>query len=238
MKKALAIIWLSGAMMWAGSVWNTPQASLYTIQIGEGDVLMVVFSDKTLLKLKEDQKSTSSENSTPLYGRGGVLNFYPEGQAVEQTTRKGQRQYSLGEERRLILPARVVAVDGKWLRLEGRFQSEIAGQMYSFAFQGETMTRFVQANMTIPSSALYNLRFQLVQENQTKEPFLTDADLVFKTNYTDIRTNLVVSNAVTNLVVETNQAAYELVLKGISEDKKKVLILQYLNRLVDLIFRE
>ncbi len=238
MKKALAIMWLIGNIVWAGSVWNAPDASLYTVKVEEGDVLLVVFSEKTVLKLKEDQKRSGNENSTPLYGRGGVLNFYPEGEVVEQTTRKGQRQYSLSEEKRLVLPARVISKEGKWLRLEGRFQSEIGGQIYSFLFQGEAMMRFVQANMTIPSSALYNLRFQLVQEDKTREPFLTEADLIFKTNYTDIRTNLVVSNAITNLVVETNQSAYELVLKGIAEEKKKTLILQYLNRIVDLIFRE
>ncbi|MCX7883260.1 MAG: hypothetical protein N2314_08575 [Brevinematales bacterium] len=238
MNKVLAIIGLTGNILWAGSVWNTPEASLYTVKVEEGDVLLVVFSDKTVLKLKEDQKRSANENSTPLYGRGGVLNFYPEGEVVEQSTRKGQRQYSLSEEKKFVLPARVISKEGKWLRLEGRFQSEIGGQIYSFLFQGEAMMRFVQANMTIPSSALYNLRFQLVQEDKTKDPFLAETDLVFKTNYTDIRTNLVVSNALTNLVVETNQSAYELVLKGIAEDKKKTLILQYLNRLVELIFRE
>jgi len=100
------------------------------------------------------------------------------------------------------------------------------------------MLRFLQADMTLPSTALYNLQFSLVQEDKTREPFFKEADLIFKTNYTDIRTNLVVSNAQTNLIVETNQSVYELVLKGISEDRKKQLIIQYLNRLVELIFRE
>jgi len=132
----------------------------------------------------------------------------------------------------------VVAKEGKALRLEGRFQSQIGGQVYHFLFQGETMLRFLQADMTLPSTALYNLQFSLVQEDKTREPFFKEADLIFKTNYTDIRTNLVVSNAQTNLIVETNQSVYELVLKGISEDRKKQLIIQYLNRLVELIFRE
>lgn len=238
MRKYLAIMMVIVNFLWAGSVWNTPQASLYTVQVREGDVVRVVFSEKTVLKLKQEQKNTAHENSTPLYGRGGVFNFYPDGEVVEQKTRKAQSQYSLSEERKLVLPAKVVLRQGNFLQLEGRFQSEIGGQIYHFLFEGEAMTRFLQANMTVPSTALYNLRFRLLEENIEKQPFLTEEDLVFKTNYIDVRTNTVVSNAITNVIVETNQSAYELVLKGVSEDKKKQLILQYLNRLVDLIFRE
>ncbi|URA10053.1 hypothetical protein [Thermospira aquatica] len=238
MRFVCAIGLLVTSFMWGGSVWNTPDTSLYTVRVEEGDIVLVVFSEKTVLKLKEEQKNTANENSTPVYGRGGVLNFYPEGEAVEQINKKNQRQYSLSQEKRLVLPARVVSREGKFFKLAGQFQSDIGGQTYHFLFEGEAMLRFLQANMTIPSSALYNLRFQLLQEDKTREPFFIDSDLLFKTNYTDIKTNLVVSNAQTNVVVETNQSSYELVLKGISEDKKKQLILQYLNRLVEMIVRE
>lgn len=230
--------------LYARSVWNE-DSSVYRRVIREGDIIRIVFLDKTILKYKMEERATANENTRGKKGRGEVFSFFPDAEASQSDNRRTGSDMTLQNETRFALSARVVSVTNNTVYLAGISRNVMNGETFVLELSGESRMDAVKADFSILSTDVYNLYFQVRRETPANQMLLTETDLVFQTNYTEIASNFVavtnspgLTNQQSNLVVSTNMSRFTLELKGVSDEKKREMILNYLNNIVNSLFRK
>ena len=220
------------------SIWENG-GNLYKLPLDTGDLVRIRFSEKTMLKYKREQRQNLYEASKGRRGQGEVFSFFPDAEISQNDTVRGQSQIQIQQENRFVLPARVSAVSNRVVFIEGDHSVIMNGEAYRMSFTGQFGLNFLSSDYTVLSTDVYGLQFRLESVSPSVEETLSGNDLIFATNYNDIRTNIVVdpTNMQTNTVVETNFSSFRLEFKGIRDEKKKEILVRYLNALVDALFR-
>ena len=233
----LFILTLPFGKFYSYSLWKNGN-SFYKINLKSGDILTVKFSDKVILKYKIEQKNTTYLDKKGKKGEGELFNFFPDIAIKENDTAKDQLSLSLNSENKFSLKAKIVSLDDNVGVLNGYNSVLIGGELYKLDFAGEFDIYSVSPDNSILSTDLYNLNFKITKESSSTLEFLSEEDLVFKTNFSEIFTNYIYdpTNSVTNTVLMTNLSSFEIRLKGISEEKKKELILNYLRSIINQLF--
>ena len=239
MKKAavLFVLFFVAAVpaSFAKSLWKDG-LNVYKLSVKKGDLVRIRFSEKTILKYKIEQKQNNYQVTKGKKGVGQLFSFFPEAEVSENDTIKNQNDVSVNNENKFVMPAKVTRVDGSIVAIEGLNSSLVNGETFKIRLLGEFDMGSLNADYSVLSTDIYNLDFQVTKEPPVNAEILSEKDLVFATNYSEFVTNAVVSNNVTNLVVSSNQSSVKLELKGIQDAKKKQLLVNYLNFIVNSLF--
>ncbi len=114
----------------------------------------------------------------------------------------------------------------------------IGGDRFEMAIDAACDVRNVTSGRTVNSVDLFDMNFVVSAASATNDALLTEADLIFATNYSDIRTNRIVDAAgVTNAFVVTNLSSMKFEVAGIRDEAKKRLILRYLSLISGALFQ-
>lgn len=244
MKNTAAILFLffisaalcaAGPSLYAKSLWKDG-LNVYKLTVKKGDLVRIRFSEKTIMKYKIEQKQNNYQVTKGKKGGGQLFSFFPDAEVNENDTIKNQNDVSVNNENKFVIPAKVTGVDGVIVSIEGLNSSLINGETFKIKFLGEFDMGSLNSDYSVFSTDIYDLDFQVTKEPPASTEVLNEKDLLFATNYSELTTNSVVSNNITNIVVTTNQSSVKLELKGIQDAKKKQLLVNYLNFIVNSLF--
>jgi hypothetical protein len=237
-KAAVVLLCLIAVSLYAKSIW-TNGFSFYQTSVKEGDIITVRFSDKTLMNYNVQQKRNDFQSESGKKGSGDLFSFFPNAEVKQNDTVKNQNNLNVNNQNRFQIPAKVTAVNGRTAVLQGLNSSLVNGESFRVEFTGEADFSSLQSDGSILSTDIYNLDFKIFQETPTNTSYFQSDDLVFQTNYNEIFTNQVVdpTNNTTNSLIVTNLANFKLEFKGIRDEKKKDLLANYLNGVIQALFR-
>lgn len=233
----IAFYFLFFNRLFSASIWNEGNR-FYRISIKSGDILTIKFSDKTGMKYRLEEKVNNYFNKEGVKGKGEIFAFYPDAGASQNDTSRKQISLDLKTENNFTLKGKVVSIDESKGTLEGLSTLMIGGEFYKIGFSGEFDIYSVNSDYSINSTDIYNLNFKVFREQPQITEVLSENDLVFQTNFTEVYTNYVFdpTNNLTNLVISTNFSAFEVKLKGVSGKKRQELILNYLRSIINTLF--
>ncbi|MEJ5284838.1 MAG: flagellar basal body L-ring protein FlgH [Brevinematia bacterium] len=229
----VAILLLTSTSLWKdGNIF-------YKQKLKEGDIITVRFSDKAIMKYRIENKNTAYLTKKGTKGSGSLFSFFPDIEAKENDTTKNSQNWTVNNENNFSMKAKVVSINEDYGILEGNNSIVIDGEKYGFKLSGEFLVSEIEPDNSIFSTEIYNLNFELSRENLKKSDILGEGDIVFQTNYNEIITNRVFdpTNNTTNVVISTNMSSFEIKLKGISEDKKREIIINYVNSILTHLFK-
>jgi len=223
--------------VYAISLWSGGN-NFYKPQLKVGEIITVRFSDKTILKYKIEQKNNNYTSKKGIKGSGEIFSFFPEAEAKENDNIKNSIAFNINNENNFIIKAKILEINNGYGLLGAENSIIVDGERYNLKLEGEFSLYDLEPDNSIFSTDIYNLFFQIKREN-LKQDFIGEEDLIFQTNYSEIITNVVFdpTNNITNLQVVTNLSSFEIKLKGISEEKKKQLIFNYLNSIINQLFK-
>ncbi len=211
--------------------------NIYKINVKPGDIIKISFLEKTIMKYKLEQRQNDYESKKGVKGKGDIFNFFPDIEVNDNDTVRNQNNLSVDNENSFSINAKVLAVSNNTATLEGFHTTLINGEIFKLQISGEFDINSLRSGSSIMSTDIYNLDFRVLNQSPTNNAVFNRDDLVFSTNYTDIVTNQVISNNMTNSEVSTNQSSFKLEFTGIRDDKKKDLLMNYLNSMINLLFR-
>ena len=226
-------VWAYGKSLWDSGF------SLYNINIKPGDIVTIKFTDSTILKYDIQQKETINQNTTGRKGSGDVFNFYPDAGINQSDSLNNRNNLDVNNVNKFSLPAKVSVISNNNILIDGNASSVINGDMFKITFSGEFSLKSLDSDMTVKSTDIYNMSFNAVQIPSASDNLITETDLVFKTNYNDIESNMVfdTNKNISNIQVITNPSSMTLDFKGLADSKKKELIINYLNILINSLFK-
>ncbi|MCX7821696.1 MAG: flagellar basal body L-ring protein FlgH [Brevinematales bacterium] len=239
MKDKLKIIFLGGVfLLFSTTIWKNGNI-FYKQKLREGDIITVRFSDKAVMKYRIENKNSAYLTKKGKKGSGNLFSFFPDIEAKENDTTKNSQNWTVNNENNFLMKAKVISIDGDYGVLEGNNSIIIDGEKYGFKLSGEFVISDLEADNSIFSTDIYNLNFELSRENLKKDNVIGEGDIVFQTNYNEIITNRVFdpTNNVTNIQITTNMSSFEIKLKGISEEKKREIIINYVNSILTHLFK-
>ncbi len=239
MKNNLKIITLISILLLnSTSLWKNGNI-FYKQKLKEGDIITVRFSDKAIMKYRIENKNTAYLTKKGKKGSGNLFSFFPDIEAKENDTTKNSQNWTVNNENNFVIKAKVINLNEDYGSLEGNNSIVIDGEKYGFRLSGEFLISDLEPDNSIFSTEIYNLNFELSRENLRKSDFLSEEDVVFQTNFNEIITNRVFdpTNNITNIQITTNLSSFEIKLKGISENKKKEIIINYINSILTHLFK-
>lgn len=244
MKKSAAILFLFFlAAALTGPAQTAPAKSLwkdgmnvYKLRVKNGDLVKIRFTEKTILKYKVEQRQNNFQNTTGKKGGGQLFSFFPDADVSENDTIKNQNDVSVNNENKFVIPAKVTAVNGGIVSIEGKNSSLVNGESFKIRFLGDFDMNSLDSDYSVMSTEIYNLEFQVTKEPPVNTDYFSEKDMVFATNYSEMTTNAVISNNVTNFTVTTNMSSVKLEFKGIQDAKKKQILVNYMNFIVNSLF--
>lgn len=219
----------------AASVWN--DYKLYSKQIEIGDFIYIIFTEETMIDYEMKRKLDSFQSVQGTEYSGEVFDFFPESQISGEDAVSRDHQWELSVENEAMITTRVDAVNGNVITLSGETLSLIADDLFSVKISGQCDRDVISAQHTVESSYLYNLNFAIGSETYTGDGLISEDNLVFETNYTDISTEWEVVDGITNQVVQTNYSSITVDLTGIDTQTERMMIIQYLNQVVSALFQ-
>lgn len=226
---------LTAAVGFARSVWDNYR--LFDRNFQTGDLVRVVFSEKTMIRYESQIKQTYNQNVSGTTPRGSLFDFFPEAGAAQNDDANRANTTTVKLEDEFSITAAVEAVSGNILLLKARNSSVIGGESFIVSIEAACDARSVSAERSVNSVDLFDLNFNVENTPATNGTF-TGAELIFRTNYTDIRTNRIVDTAgVTNLVVATNMSSMKFEVSGITDEAKRRMIIRYLNLISGSLFQ-
>ncbi len=228
----LMLLLFSSATLWKeGNIF-------YKRKVKEGDIITIRFSEKTIMKYRIENKNNTYLTKKGKKGSGNLFSFFPDIEAKENDTIKNSQSFTINNENKFLMKAKVISVNEDSATIEGNNSIIIDGEKYSLRLGGEFLVDDLESDNSIYSTDIYNLNFEVLRES-LKTALISEGDIVFQTNYTEITTNTVFdpTNNATNTQIVTNTSSFEIKLKGISEDKKKEIIVNYINSILMHLFK-
>jgi len=225
-------------LIFGKSLWDSG-FSIYKLNVEPGDIITIRFSDSTVLKYDIQQKEAANQTTEGKKGIGAVFSFYPDAGVNDADTMNNRDTMQVNNQNKFLLPAKISDIKGDSATVDGSAASIINGNLFKISFSGEFSLRSLNSDMTVNSTDIYNLSFNAAQSPSVESNLITEDDLVFKTNYSDITTNQVFdsTNNITNILVVTNPSSMTIDFKGIADPKKKDLIINYLNVIMNALFK-
>lgn len=241
MKKVLALILLFPAALGAKSLWEDG-GSIYRVTVNAGDILRIRFGEKQVMKYKMEQKSVQSDDTKGRKGSGELFSFFPDAAVTANDRVSGKSEVNVQTENRFTIAARVIEAGSNSLKLQGFTSSLMNGEALRVEISGECARGRVESDRSVSAGDLYDLSFRVAGQPPTNAMAFREEDVLYKTNYTGISNALVIGTntnglLVTNLVSITNPASLKLEFAGISDAKKRELLVNYLNAVVNALFR-
>lgn len=230
-----AALTVPAKVLFARSLWKDGM-NVYKLRVKNGDLVRIRFSEKTIMKYKIEQKQNNYQATRGKKGTGQVFSFFPDAEVSENDTIKNQNDVSVNNENKFVIPAKVKAVSNGIVSIEGLNSSLVNGETFRIRFLGEFDMSSLNSDYSVLSTEIYNLDFQVTKEPPANTEFFSEKDLLFTTNYADLTTNIVVTNNTTNTMVTTNESSVKLEFKGIQDAKKKQILVNYLNFIVNSLF--
>ncbi|MGC8764386.1 MAG: hypothetical protein ACP5QT_00655 [Brevinematia bacterium] len=236
--KKLIFFMLITASLFSSSLWKDGNI-FYKPKIKDGELIKIKFSEKTIMKYRIEQKNSSYLTKKGIRGGGEVFSFFPDAEAKENDTVKNSQSFTINNENNFNLKAKVSSIQENVASFTGTNSIIIAGENYNLKISGEFDIYDLGADNSILSTDINNLAFQIDRANLKTEEIISENDIIFQTNYTEISTNIVINptNNTTNTEIVTNLSSFEIKLKGISEEKKRQLIFNYLNSIINQLFK-
>lgn len=223
------------AILGAKTLWQEG-SSVYRMTVKTGDIVRIRFTEKTILKYKIEQKQSQHQLTRGRQGGGELFSFFPDAEVSENDTIRNQNAVTVNSENRFVIPAKVTRVDGPVVSVSGVNSSVLNGENFKIAFSGEFDVSSLLSDRSVLSTDVFNLDFRVTQEPPVNEAVFSEDDLVFRTNYTELTTNATVTGGVTNWTVATNMSSIRLELAGIRDSKKKQILANYLNSVIQSLF--
>jgi len=223
--------------LYTKSLWDNG-LNFYKINIKPGDIVKIRFLEKTIMKYKTEERQNNYESKKGVRGKGDIFNFFPDIEVNGNDTVRNQNNLSVNNEDSFSINAKVLTISNNTATIEGFHSTLINGEIFKLQISGEFNIDSVGSGSTIMSTDIYNLDFRVMNQSLTNNAIFSQDDLVFSTNYTDITTNQTISSDnLTNIEVVTNQSSFKLEFTGIRDSKKKDLLMNYLNSMINLLFR-
>ncbi len=238
MKICLGLIFMLFSVFAFGkSLWENG-VNMYKISVKTGDIIKIKFSDKTIMKYRIEARKNNFETTKGKKGGGEIFSFFPNAEVNENDNTRNQNTVNVNNENNFTIPAKVTALKDELVSIQGANSSLINGDLFRIEFGGECNIDSLSADNSIYSTEIYGLDFKIFNESPSNSAFFNENDLVFSTNYTEIATNQVIgTNNITNTEIITNFSAIKLEFKGIQDNKKKGIIVNYLNFIINSLFR-
>ncbi|RPJ05161.1 MAG: hypothetical protein EHM28_12640 [Spirochaetaceae bacterium] len=195
--------------------------------IEAGDIVTIVIDSGFSFQFastSKDSKSITFEFSGGEYGN--LLSFLPAVQTGRNESVQGKDSYAMSAE----LSARVTSIDqfGK-LVLAGTKVVQFEGKQESVVFSGRVDPRAVDAKGRVDFSRVEGVRLSFTS-------FLTPlADTITDKDIQEVVKQL--EGAESTLDTGTGATGAQLRTTELSPEKKRELVLLYLNRLVDILFK-
>ncbi len=238
MKTKVILFLFFTIFLFSSSLWKNGN-NFYKPSLKQGDIITIRFSDKTILKYRIEHKNNSYLDKKGTKGGGNIFSFFPDAEAKENDVAKNTHTLTVNNENNFIMKGKVVSLIENIGVINCDNSIIIEGERYNLKLNGEFDIYDLEADNSIYSTQIYNLSFQINRENLKTEEVISENELVFQTNYTEITTNTIINptNNATNIQISTNLSSFEIKLKGISEEKKKQLIFNYLNSILNQLFK-
>lgn len=211
--------------------------NFYKVNIRTGDIVTIHFQEKTIMKYKTEERENDYESKKGVKGKGDIFSFFPDVEINGNDTVRNQNDMSVDNESSFSINAKVLTISNNTAVIEGFHSTLINGEIFSLQISGEFDINSLGPGPSIMSTDIYNLDFRVLNVSPTNSAMFSQDDLVYSTNYSDIVTNQVVSNNITNSILVTNQSSFKLEFTGIRDEKKKDLLMNYLNSMINLLFR-
>lgn len=226
----------------AKSLWEDG-GNLYRADVKPGDILRVRFSEKTLMKYKLEQKTTRNDDTKGRRGSGEIFSFFPDAAVAASDRTEGKNELTIQNEKNFTLPAKVVDADSNTLRLQGFTTSLLNGEALRIEVSGECPISRVSGDRSVASTDIYDLGFKVDGQPPTNSLVFTEEDILYKTNFTEITNATTIATntngqPVTNTIRVTNAEAFKLEFAGIADRKKREILVNYLNAIVNALFRD
>lgn len=232
---AAAALFALVPQVYAKSLWKDG-LNVYKLSVKKGEIVKIRFSEKTILKYKIEQKQNNYQATKGKKGGGNLFSFFPDAEINENDSIRNQNDVSVNNENNFVIPARVTASEGNLVTIEGVNSSLVNGESFKIRFSGQFDTGSLSSDRSVLSTEIYNLDFQITKEPPANAELFSAKDMVYTTNYTEMVTNTTVSNGVTNLTLTTNLSSVKLEFQGIQDSKKKQILVNYLNFIVNSLF--
>lgn len=235
MKKITALfLFLITTSAFATSLWV--DVDPYARSLEAGDYVRVIFDSELLIRFENENSGTLylSVEGAEISGEG--FGFFPSVSLGANDDSAASSVSSTSLERDLVMTAKIVEKSGQSLSLYGLSSASLSGEDFIIEFFGDCNSRSVDENYNVNSTDLFNLRFE-VSASSDEAMELSDDALTYSTNYTDISTNITLTEeGQTNLTVSTNMASFTISFSGVDDETQAELISAYLRNLVKNLF--
>jgi hypothetical protein len=220
------------------SLWDNG-LNVYKVYVKKGEIVKIKFTDKTIMKYQIEQKQNNYQATKGKKGGGELFSFFPSAEVNENDNIKNQNNLSINNVNQFAIPAKVTEIDGDTVSIQGQNMSLINGETFKIEISGEFDLPSISPDSSILSTEIYNLDFKVYRESPTNAALFNANDLEFSTNYSEITSNQVYNptNNTTNIMLVTNMSSVKLEFKGIRDEKKKDILMNYLNFIVSALFR-
>lgn len=255
----LVVLLISSASASGESLWE-PEFSGYIsgkASLQAGDTVLISINTKTSLSFSASQLSTESLTLQLSGGEGGDLfSFLPTGAASGNQSLKGNQEVAIKSE----IAVRITDIDENGVAgLTGGRSISIDGKQETVTFTGFVNRIDIGEDRRVDMSRVTDARIIYRTVLQSAGTILRDEDLVEITSapapvpaeaeVDENSTSSPVDPTVTESVAaETSATAAEVPVDqsvepaslgiSITEEKKRELLLLYLNRIIDLVFQE
>ncbi len=236
MKKAFVIVagFIFILILQSVSIWD--QTTFFDNAIHVGDILRVHFLEKRIQTFERKLKSSENQNLAGKTMTGEAWGFLPLSSLTQNDNTASQRSLSLKQMQDFYISVKIAAITNQQVYVEGRSSTLINGEVMEMILKGESDLYRIKSDKSLYSHDLYNLRFEMNSRVEEDKSVLNMNDLIFETNYAQIQTNRVFQNGITNTSYLTNESSLSLKFKGIQDQKKKEMVLFYINAMIKNLF--
>lgn len=257
---AIAVVTLQ-----AKSLWNDDAEGFLDKKLKAGDPVKIVFDDKIIIKYRNQSKGVKSKSTAPLGAASPIISFLPQVDFNESTsyTHEGQSQSS-GEFKGSITAAVTGILPNKSITVAGTHTMIVNGETETVNITGTVSPKSIKKGGIVNSTDIMNPTITYSGIAIGNRGLFDPKDIVMVTN-TTVKTNVAVTNIsvpgfITNItastaggrtvmitnIIATNVLSARAVTNWITntevkldveKNKKQKLIVDYLNKMLDILFR-
>ena len=262
---ATTALLLAAVSLQAKSLWNDDAEGFLDKKLKAGDPVKIVFDDKIIVKYRNQSKGVKSKSTAPLGAASPIISFLPQVDFNESATytHEGQSQSS-GEFKGSITAAVTGILPNKGITLAGTHTMIVNGETETVNITGTVSPKSIKKGSIVNSTDLMNPTITYSGIAIGNRGLFAPNEIVTVTN-TIVKTNVGVTNVltpgfVTNIVPSvsgwrtilttnivaanilvarpvTNITSTQEVKLDVEKNKKQKLIVDYLNKMLDVLFR-
>ncbi|MCK5268546.1 MAG: flagellar basal body L-ring protein FlgH [Spirochaetes bacterium] len=222
-KYAFIILFFLVSVIYGESLWKDRDLYSNRSRLKVGDIIKVVFSHKSIVRYKNESKIGSTTKVT--FGKPGIkiFSFLPNLDYNTSKDRNIKVDYSTEKEYNTTIAVTIQTIKANnIITISGNHSVIMNNQLEQIKLTGEVNLSDLADGNRIYSTDIANLSFEYKGPIPRISNPITTNDLVYTTT-----TNI--SNGVTNIKSS--------VLPNLNPELRKKLILQYLNRIAAILFK-